>query len=167
VNTLFCVFASCLIFKFLCNSRLISEQVINKHSQLFAVHELVGFVTLVLCALQTIFSVVTWIFNKEDAVKERFCIILLFRNTFHFVLPRHLLGGFVCLSLLTLSVSSGATYYQAILDLSLFPWDFHKLRYSFVYMGLNFIAIVVGLCFAILLYILFQQPKSYAYEPIN
>lgn len=75
------------------------------HTHLFSVHELGGFVALVLVCLTFLLGVVGLFSKKiEEALRER-----------------HLLGGLVCAVFTTFGVVTGCSYYQSILDLATFP----------------------------------------------
>lgn len=77
------------------------------------------------------------------------------------------MAGLTCLVLVVLSVATGVTYFQAILDFTTFPYTFHNLRYSFVYIGLNILVLLFGVKLAISLYTLLERKSAAFYLPLN
>ncbi len=115
----------------------------NKPStHLYSVHELLGFVVLVLLCLHFLGAVVAYVFcGRHCASAWR---------------ERHVMGGAVALLGSVAAAVSGAANYQALLDWTQFPYTSHTLRYGLVFVSLNIFAVLLVVAGAMAFFLLVQ-----------
>lgn len=109
---------------------------------LWSTHELMGFVTLCFLCLQWLGGAIAF--------------VLLPRFNACWI-ERHKLLGLVTMLGLVASAVSGLMYYEAIFDFSTYPYDGYTFRYSFLYVGLNLVALFLVVTAGFVLYIVIEQ----------
>ena len=118
---------------------------------LYASHQVLGFVAMALLAGEAVVAVV-----------------FLLARSFEFWLPRHRLFGLFSVVGLYASLASGVSMLQTTQDLSVYPYNTHAFRFSFLYVGENFFVLFAVLQCAMVLYLLAYPnvPSTTRYEPI-
>ncbi len=113
---------------------------------LYAVHELLGFVVLVLLCLHYVGAAVAY--------------VLCPRRCANGWRERHAMGGTLALIGTVAAAVSGAANYQALLDWTEFPYTSHTLRYGFVFVGLNIFAVLLLVAAAMAMFLLWKNGPS-------